>query len=362
MSRPSPELLERLSRHGSSAVADALGGAGVMDAGIKPIAPGMRCCGPAYTIWTRPGDALYLLKAADRFAAGDVVVVSAGGTPDLACFGDNLASYYQGRGAAGIVVDGAIRDVDGIAGLEFAAFARGSYPAISGASGPGALDVAVDCGGVGLEPGDIVVGDADGVVVVPPDRVREVVEHIERHAEVERGWREQVAAGRTLAEVHGLDAPDEPREPETKERSIVSDTFERTSITSALAQRIVAGAEEKARELGQPFVIAVVDDSGVLKAFSRMDGAPLLSVQVAQDKAYTAVGFGMPTDQWHDFIKDDPPLATGAPAGIDRLVVFGGGYPIAVDGAVVGAIGVSGGHYSQDMEVAQGGLAVLSGA
>jgi uncharacterized protein GlcG (DUF336 family) len=97
----------------------------------------------------------------------------------------------------------------------------------------------------------------------------------------------------------------------------------------------------------------------VLKAFSRMDGAALLSVQVAQDKAYTAAGFGIPTDQWHEFIKNDPPLAAGATAGIDRLVVFGGGYPIKVADQVVGGIGVSGGHYSQDMEVAQAGLAAL---
>ncbi len=67
----------------------------------------------------------------------------------------------------------------------------------------------------------------------------------------------------------------------------------------------------------------------------------------------------MSTDGWHEFIKDDPPLAMGAPAGIDRLVVFGGGYPIKVGGAVVGGIGVSGGHYSQDMEVAQAGLSAV---
>jgi uncharacterized protein GlcG (DUF336 family) len=69
----------------------------------------------------------------------------------------------------------------------------------------------------------------------------------------------------------------------------------------------------------------------------------------------------MPTHGWFDFIKDDPPLASGAPSGIDRLVIFGGGYPITIDGAVVGAIGVSGGHYSQDQEVAEAGLAVLTG-
>jgi uncharacterized protein GlcG (DUF336 family) len=137
----------------------------------------------------------------------------------------------------------------------------------------------------------------------------------------------------------------------------MSDLYERTSVGSELAHRMVAGAEAKAAELGVPMVIAVCDESGVLKAFSRMDGAALLSVQIAQDKAYTAAGFGMATDAWHGFIKDDPPLAAGAVAGIDRLVVFGGGYPIQVGERVVGGIGVSGGHYTQDMEVARAGLA-----
>jgi uncharacterized protein GlcG (DUF336 family) len=92
-------------------------------------------------------------------------------------------------------------------------------------------------------------------------------------------------------------------------------TFERPSVTTELAKAMIEAAERKAAEMGHPFVIAVVDESGVLKAFSRMDGAPLLSVQVAQDKAYTAVGFGMATDAWHDFVKDDPPLAMGSAAG-----------------------------------------------
>jgi uncharacterized protein GlcG (DUF336 family) len=139
----------------------------------------------------------------------------------------------------------------------------------------------------------------------------------------------------------------------------MADIIEKASVSSALAQRMIGAAEEKARAMGHAFVIAIVDESGVLKAFSRMDGAPLLSVQVAEDKAYTAAGFSMATDAWHDFIKDDPPLAAGATTGIDRLVVFGGGYPISVGGRVVGGVGVSGGHYSQDMEVAQAALTAL---
>jgi uncharacterized protein GlcG (DUF336 family) len=76
-------------------------------------------------------------------------------------------------------------------------------------------------------------------------------------------------------------------------------------------------------------------------------------------KAYTAAGFGLATDAWHEFVKDDPPLAMGAAPGIDRLIVFGGGFPITIGGTTVGAIGVSGGHYTQDMDVAKAGLAVV---
>ena len=112
-------------------------------------------------------------------------------------------------------------------------------------------------------------------------------------------------------------------------------------ITAAAAQKIIDGGIAHAEANGGAFTIAVVDDSGVLKALTRMDGAPLLSIQVAQDKAYTAVGFGMPSGGWYDFIKDDGPLATGAPSGIDRLVVFAGGFPITIDGAIVGAVGVT---------------------
>ena len=139
----------------------------------------------------------------------------------------------------------------------------------------------------------------------------------------------------------------------------MSDVFEKASVSSELAHRIISAAEAKAVEIGTPMVIAVCDESGVLKAFSRIDGAALLSVQIAQDKAYTAVGFGMATEAWYPFIKDDPPLAAGAVGGIDRLVVFGGGYPIQLGGRIIGAIGVSGGHYSHDMDVAQAGLSVL---
>lgn len=135
----------------------------------------------------------------------------------------------------------------------------------------------------------------------------------------------------------------------------------RRSISSEAARQAIEAAEAKAREIGAAMVIAVVDESGVLKAFSRMDGAPLLSVDIARDKAYTAVAFGIPTHEWFNFIKDDAPLLHGI-TKTPRLIVFGGGYPLKAGGQVIGGIGVSGGHYTHDMKVAEAGVAAVESA
>jgi uncharacterized protein GlcG (DUF336 family) len=136
-------------------------------------------------------------------------------------------------------------------------------------------------------------------------------------------------------------------------------TRTKQTLTLEAAQAVAQKAQAEALNMGKPMVIAVTDESGTLLTLSRMDGAPLLAIDVAINKAYTAAGFGMPTHMWHDFIKDDPPLRDGA-LQINRLIIFGGGYPITVDGAVVGAVGVSGGHYSEDQKVAEAGLTALS--
>jgi uncharacterized protein GlcG (DUF336 family) len=136
-------------------------------------------------------------------------------------------------------------------------------------------------------------------------------------------------------------------------------TRTKQTLTFEAATSVINAACAEANTLGKPMCIAVTDETGHLLGFARMDGAPQLSIDIAIDKAYTSASFGIPTHVWHDFIKDDPPLRDGAPSGIKRLVVFGGGYPITVEGAVVGAIGVSGGHYSEDQKVAEAGLAAL---
>jgi uncharacterized protein GlcG (DUF336 family) len=97
--------------------------------------------------------------------------------------------------------------------------------------------------------------------------------------------------------------------------------------------------------------VAVHDAGGNLLAFARMDGALELTIDIAQNKSYSSAASGLATHQWHDFIKDDEPLRIGI-VHTPRLVTFAGGLPVIVEGRPIGAIGVSGGHYSQDVAVA----------
>ena len=139
----------------------------------------------------------------------------------------------------------------------------------------------------------------------------------------------------------------------------MANTITRMTLSAEAVKKMLAAAEAKAEEMKRPMCIAICDEGGNLKAFSRMDGAPMLSIQLAQDKAWTSVSFNVSTDRWFDFIKDDPPLLHGI-VNHPRLVVFGGGFPVKVEKQVVGGIGVSGGHYKEDMEVAQAGLKAIA--
>ena len=140
----------------------------------------------------------------------------------------------------------------------------------------------------------------------------------------------------------------------TEDRTMANSIAKRTIATEAVT-RMIAAAESKSREMKKAMCIAITNEAGQLKGFLAMDGAPHLSIQIAQDKAYTASAFGIATHVWYDFIKNDPPLLHGI-THTPRLIIFGGGYPIMDEGQLVGAIGVSGGHYSDDMEVARAAL------
>jgi uncharacterized protein GlcG (DUF336 family) len=141
----------------------------------------------------------------------------------------------------------------------------------------------------------------------------------------------------------------------------VANVVTKHSISSELAQRMVDEAVAKARELGVAENVAILDDGGNLKAFGRMDGAPILCIEMAQNKAYTAL-FGVSTQDFFNFIQGDPSLLAGIPT-LSRVAAWGGGFPIKVNGEVVGAIGLSGAPtVENDVDCAKAALALVPDA
>src|SRR6202043_462111 len=141
----------------------------------------------------------------------------------------------------------------------------------------------------------------------------------------------------------------------------MANVVKKHSISSELAQNMVDAAVAKARELGVSENVAILDDGGNLKAFSRMDGASVPTIEIAQNKAYTAL-FGVSTQEFFNFIQGDPSLLAGLPT-LARVAAWGGGVPIKVNGEVIGAIGVSGAPAVQnDVDCARAALALVSEA
>lgn len=170
-----PELLERFRGQASSNLADAMGRFNFMDAGIQSRSSFL-LCGLAVTVNARPADNLMVHKALSVAAPGDVVVVSTGGNSTSAVFGELMCHTASAAGLGGIVVDGAIRDVERITALGFPAYSRSVSPGACDKDGPGEINVPISCGGIVVCPGDIVVGDSDGIAVVPARDAAEVLD------------------------------------------------------------------------------------------------------------------------------------------------------------------------------------------
>jgi 4-hydroxy-4-methyl-2-oxoglutarate aldolase len=153
---------------------EVLGKAGAMEQAIKPIYIGMRLAGRALTVSCPPGDNLTIHAAIDHARPGDVMVVDFNGELEAGPFGDILATACMARGITGLVIDGCVRDGASLRELGFPVFARGLSMKGTTKTAFGALGETVLCGGVSVSPGDIVVGDDDGVVVIPAGRAAEV--------------------------------------------------------------------------------------------------------------------------------------------------------------------------------------------
>jgi 4-hydroxy-4-methyl-2-oxoglutarate aldolase len=203
--RPDPSLVAALREFDTTQIADCGGPVAIMAPPLRHLAGDGQLCGPAVTVWTRPGDILYVLKATDLIAPGDVLVVDGGGRPDAALIGDIAGGALTRRGGDGMVVDGAVRDLDGLDRVGLPTFAVGAHPATGSNQGPGAINVVVQCGGVTVRPGDVVRADRSGLVVVPREQLAPVLALTRTVAEREEGWRQAIADGGSLAAAAGLD-------------------------------------------------------------------------------------------------------------------------------------------------------------
>lgn len=176
---PSPPRLDaalvtRFAGLATPNLADAMGRFNFMDAGILS-RTGLPLCGLAVTVNARPADNLMIHKALQVAAPGDIVVVNTCGNTTSAVFGELMCNTAVAARLGGIVVDGAIRDVEGLTTLGFPAFSRTVCAGGCDKDGPGEINVPISCGGTVVMPGDIVVGDHDGVAVVPRAQAEEVL-------------------------------------------------------------------------------------------------------------------------------------------------------------------------------------------
>ena len=200
------EVLEKLQKLPTGNVADSNTSAprqGVMDSGIKPLDPKSHVVGRAVTARCYPGDNLALHQAIYTAEAGDVLILDCHGYTEAGHFGDIMALACQVRGIAGVVIDGSCRDAEDIKALGLPVFVRALNPSGTVKKSLGEVNVPVNCGGIRVNPGDIILGDCDGVVVVPQEFEDEVFAKAQEKFDKEQHIVEQLKAGKTTLEVYG---------------------------------------------------------------------------------------------------------------------------------------------------------------
>ena len=173
-------LLEKLKACGTPALSDGLNRFNTMHPEIKPVCSETRIAGPALTVRLRPGDNLMLHKAIGLAQPGDIIVVDTGGCMNYCVMGDLMGSAAFKKGIGGIVIDGCIRDVQDLREKNMPVFARGVVSCVGDKEGPGEINLPISCGGVPVLPGDYIVADQNGLVVIPPQYAQAILEGAEK--------------------------------------------------------------------------------------------------------------------------------------------------------------------------------------
>ena len=198
------EQIKQLRDLGAATVYEAQGAKGALDNGMKPIDPTVRLAGPVFTVDCRPADNLMLHYAVQKAKAGDVLVVDAKGFMEAGPWGDVLTIQAMKVGIAGLVINGCVRDANLIIELGFPVFCRGLSIKGTGKNQPGKVNVPITIGDVLIHPGDIVVGDRDGLAVVPQGEVESAIASSLAREEKEAGQRKAIEQGAMTADLLNL--------------------------------------------------------------------------------------------------------------------------------------------------------------
>jgi len=202
--RPNPELIQQLSKFSSPIIGDAMGRYGCMESYIKPLDDSMHIFGPAFTVQTYRADNLLCHLAIEMAEPGDVLVIDACGFTETGLWGELMTIMAQKRGIAGIVINGAVRDKLAIIESGFPVFAKAISPMGGFKASPGSLNIPIACAGVKVLPGDIIIGDADGVAVVPNQKAYMVLQSCITTEEKETQIQKRMEQGETLFSIFNL--------------------------------------------------------------------------------------------------------------------------------------------------------------
>lgn len=192
--RADPDAINKLAQYPVALIGDVQARMGLMSSAIRPVTPSPRLAGTVLPIHAREGDNLAIHRALDDAQPGDVLVINAGGETNRAVFGDILGEICLTRSIAGVVIDGAVRDIDELTGQKLAVYARGVSPAGPWKNGPGHVGFPVACGNTVCNAGDAIIGDSDGIVIVPRRNLAQAIERTEAQDQTEQKMRDTIRA------------------------------------------------------------------------------------------------------------------------------------------------------------------------